>query len=237
MSVSILEFMKSCQLAIILGLINILNGSCTATASDIVITFKIKADAQPVFSGEKLVIGTDTVRLDVVRFYLSEFTFTHAKDTVHVEPEGYRLLDFTDTLSMRAIIYVPDGIEFDAVRFRFGVDSLNASTGAHTGALDPGNGMYWAWHTGYVNLKVEGTCVTCSDKEKIELHIGGFQSPFNAERYLEFSIGQSSQLSFEFDLGRILTAAISKNQFKIMTPGTHAMEMADLAFKSIHLVK
>jgi hypothetical protein len=223
--------------SIIIVLIYSLSVPFTSVGGDILITFNLKANTQSVYPNGKFVIGKDTVQLDMVRFYLSEFTFTLADDTVHVEPEGYRLLDFNDSASMYAIVYVPDDIEFDAVRFRLGVDSVNSSTGAHTGALDPGNGMYWAWHTGYVNLKIEGACITCPKKEKIELHIGGFQSPFNAERNMEFPLRKSNNLIFEFDLGPLLGASISKKQFKIMSPGAHAMEIADLASKSIQLMK
>lgn len=31
------------------------------------------------------------------------------------------------------------------------------------GDLDPLNGMYWAWNSGYINMKIEGITPKCQD--------------------------------------------------------------------------
>jgi hypothetical protein len=174
-------------------------------------------------------------QIKTLRFYLSEITFMNGKDTVWTEPEGYRLIDLADSSSFHIASYVPDGFFFDAIRFRLGVDSVSSSTGAHTGALDPAYGMYWAWHTGYVNLKIEGTCHACPPpKNDFEFHIGGFQSPFNAERVITLK-ASNNNLEIFFDLANLLKEAFSSNQFRIMTPGAAAMRMADNAAKSFYI--
>lgn len=170
-----------------------------------------------------------------LRFYLSEITYLKDGDTVWTEPEGYRLLDIADSATFNISSYVPDGVFFDAIKFRLGVDSVSSSTGAHTGALDPANGMYWAWHTGYVNLKIEGTCDACpSPKKDFEFHIGGFQSPFNAERVINLKTSNHN-IEISFDIDSLLNEAFSSNQFRIMTPGAAAMRMADDAAKSFYI--
>jgi NaMN:DMB phosphoribosyltransferase len=56
-----------------------------------------------------------------------------------------------------------------------GVDSTHNVSGAQTGALDPANGMFWSWNTGYIMAKMEGTSPqsTANDNSFI-FHIGGF---------------------------------------------------------------
>ncbi len=178
---------------------------------------------------------TQSFEVKTLRFYLSEITYLKGDYTVWTEPEGYRLMDLADSSSFNIASYVPDGLFFDAIRFRLGVDSVSNSTGAHTGALDPGNGMYWAWHTGYVNLKIEGTCDACPPPKKdFEFHIGGFQNPFNAERDISLKT-TNNNIELFFDIDNLLKEAFSSNRFKIMSPGAPAMRMADAAAKSFYI--
>ena len=174
-------------------------------------------------------------QVKTLRIYLSEITYMKDGDTAWTEPEGYRLVDLADSSTFHFTSYVPDGVFFDAIRFRLGVDSASSSTGAHTGALDPANGMYWAWHTGYVNLKIEGTCDACPPpKNDFELHIGGFQNPFNAERVITLNTTKND-IEIFFDLANIINEAFSINQYRIMTPGAAAMRIADAAAKSFYI--
>jgi hypothetical protein len=190
------------------------------------------ADGQRIYVGQRFDFNGDTVRISQLRFYLSEITFLKGEDTVWTEPEGYRLMSIADTSSLSFSAYLPQENEFDAIRFRLGVDSVSSSTGAHTGALDPVHGMYWAWHTGYVNLKLEGSCGRCPLPQKgFELHIGGFQDPFDAERTITLQ-ASGTDLNLYFDIGPILNAAFSNQAFRIMTPGSKAMHIADVASQS-----
>jgi hypothetical protein len=172
-----------------------------------------------------------------LRMYLSEISYLKGVDTVWTEPEGYRLLDIGDSSSWQLASFLPDELTFDAIRFRLGVDSISSSTGAHTGALDPAYGMYWAWHTGYVNLKIEGTCSACpSPKNEFELHIGGFQTPYDAERNVTLDVTDTN-LEILFDVGAILSYALSQKHFRVMTPSENAMRIADVAAKSFSIKK
>lgn len=177
----------------------------------------------------------NTYTVQTLRFYLSEITYLKDGDSVWIEPEGYRLIDLADSSSLSIASYIPDGLFFDAIRFRLGVDSVSSSTGAHTGALDPAKGMYWAWHTGYVNLKIEGTCDACpSPKKEFEFHIGGFQSPFNAARTITLK-ANNPNLEIIFDISIILNEAFATNNFRVMSPSSSAMRMADAAAKSFYI--
>ena len=85
----------------------------------------------------------------------------------------------------------------------YGTDSLSNISGAFNGALDPINGMYWTWNTGFINLKIEGTS---SSQDKIEWHIGGYQQPWTTSQWLKYTPEQWSgkKLVIEIDVNRLL---------------------------------
>ena len=62
------------------------------------------------------------------------------------------------------------------------MDSADNVSGAQAGALDPVNGMFWTWTTGYVMAKLEGTSpfVTGSATNEFSYHVGGFKEPYSA---------------------------------------------------------
>jgi hypothetical protein len=73
-----------------------------------------------------------------------------------------------------------------------GVDSIDNCSGAQSGALDPINGMFWAWNTGYIYLKMEGISpFSHSNGNMLEYHIGGYRKPNNCSRIIikDFSPG------------------------------------------------
>jgi hypothetical protein len=53
-----------------------------------------------------------------------------------------------------------------------GVDAPRNTAGAQTGALDPGNDMFWNWNQGYIYVKLEGTSPQ-SPTTGLVYHVGG----------------------------------------------------------------
>ena len=69
---------------------------------------------------------------------------------------------------------------FDSISFLIGVDSLHNCSGAQSGALDPLNGMFWTWNSGYIFMKLEGKSPASKSPGHIfEYHIGGYKEPTN----------------------------------------------------------
>jgi hypothetical protein len=76
---------------------------------------------------------------------------------------------------------IPDG-NYSGIEYMIGVDSLRSVSGIEKrgGALDPsgemsGDGMYWAWNSGYIFLKLEGASPQSSASNgKFYYHIGLF---------------------------------------------------------------
>ena len=61
--------------------------------------------------------------------------------------------------------------------------------GVQSGALDPVNGMFWAWNTGYIFLKLEGNSSYSKSPAGIfEFHIGGYKQPSNAIRKVDLNL-------------------------------------------------
>ena len=108
---------------------------------------------------------------------------------------------------------IPPG-NYKSISFLIGVDSLHNCSGLQEGALDPINGMFWAWNTGYIFLKLEGHSeLSKSPAGMFEYHIGGYKKPANAIRkvtldlvdvnYLTERTG-SKTVTIKTDVGQIL---------------------------------
>jgi hypothetical protein len=115
------------------------------------------------------------------RYYISHISYTDAGNEI-VLPEYY-LINQEDSLSK--IIQLPAaGIK--AISFLIGVDSIKSVSGVQTGSLDPMNGMFWTWNSGYIFAKLEGQ----SDSSNAPAHsftwdVGGFRQPENALRKIK----------------------------------------------------
>lgn len=61
------------------------------------------------------------------------------------------------------------------------------------GVLDPVKGMFWAWNTGYIFLKLEGKSTYSKSPSNIfEYHIGGFKQPNNCIRQVTLDLTEKS---------------------------------------------
>ena len=89
------------------------------------------------------------------RYYLSNFSLKNA-DGKEVELPGYFLVD-EEVPESKKIPFtgIPKG-KYTSISFTIGIDSLHNCSGAQSGTLDPVNGMFWTWNTGYIFLKLEG---------------------------------------------------------------------------------
>jgi hypothetical protein len=89
---------------------------------------------------------------------------------------------------------IPEG-EYNSISFIVGVDSLHNCNGAQSGALDPVNGMFWAWNTGYIFLKLEGrSSASTSPGNILEYHIGGYKQPSNCIRTITLKFEQAKKI-------------------------------------------
>lgn len=85
---------------------------------------------------------------------------------------------------------------YRSIRFLLGVDSVRNVSGAQTGALDPVNGMFWTWNTGYIMWKLEGNSPQSTEaNQRIMYHIGGFASPLQTQKECIFLLPETLRVT------------------------------------------
>jgi hypothetical protein len=144
--------------------LSLLLGSCTKQETSTPQTTLTLAFANE-FAGQALQLNksyttllNDEVQFTTFNYYISNIKLKKADGTVWAQPESYHLLKVTDEnqgLVSLNLTDVPQG-EYTELTFSVGVDALRNSSGAQEGALDPVNGMFWTWKTGYMFLRGEG---------------------------------------------------------------------------------
>lgn len=130
----------------------------------------------------------DQFTISKFRYYLSNFTLGRADGTTYLVPESYYLVDEANPDSkLFTLAAIPSG-DYTSLSFTIGVDSTRNVSGAQTGALDPINNMFWAWDSGYIFTKLEGTSPQAPNQALI-FHIGGFKTPHNTIRSVTPALG------------------------------------------------
>ncbi len=107
-------------------------------------------------------------------------------------------------------------------------------SGAQTGALDPANGMFWSWSTGYIMTKFEGTTAGGTD---LEFHIGGFKGVNSVLRTASPAFNSATAIVTDTDVPEINLAADLSEWFTTPTninfAATHNVSMAGANAKII----
>ena len=156
--------------------------------------FKIKVS--PVFNGEKLQKDDwyvskkgDSIQFNKVKFYLTDFKFDLAENSQQKIINNTVLVDAFDKKTLLKTLQRPLNKKDSTIQFSLGVSGVLSESGALSGDFDPANGMYWAWQSGYINIKIEGMSPSCpTRKNKFTFHIGGFQKSYPTLRVLSFPI-------------------------------------------------
>jgi hypothetical protein len=193
----------------------------------------------PVFGDKPITEGTwfvnkngDSIQFDNIRFYLSTIGFEMDDKTWVNDTSKAHLIDVFEPNTLK-INYPKIAYKYiKSIRFNIGIDSLTNIAGALSGDLDPQKGMYWAWQSGYVNMKIEGRSPQCKSRKNVfQYHIGGYLPPFYAMKHVELPIlgvyteGVILKIDFSKFFGNINIAL----QNSIMMPCKEAMGLADLS--------
>lgn len=181
----------------------------------------------------------DTLTLDLVKFYISGISVLYSDKTVFKSKNKGHLVSIENLNSQRISIYPKKNTPIETVFFNIGLDSLTSVSGALSGDLDPEKGMYWAWQSGYINMKIEGQSSSClTRKNRFQFHIGGYLKPNYAIRKVTLSPMQTvsnSTIDINVDVAVLfLNMELSKTN-SVMIPGKPAMEMADDSVKMFYL--
>lgn len=129
----------------------------------------------------------DQFKVNTFRQYISNIVFTKADGSTYAIPESYYLVDAAKPETQRLTLTgVPVG-DYKGITFTIGVDSVHNVSGTQKGALDPSNNMFWAWDSGYIFSKFEGTSPQArkaagATEGGLIFHISGFKKPNNTIR-------------------------------------------------------
>jgi hypothetical protein len=180
--------------------------------------------------------NTDTLKITQLKFYVSDFQVVFEDKSTFTDNKSH-LIDFEKPNSTIFPISKNYKKKIISLNFLIGVDSLTSVSGALSGDLDPSNGMYWAWQSGYVNMKIEGISNSCKTrKNSFNFHIGGYLQPYYALRKIEIPIYNfQNQINLTIDLEKFFNEIDLKETNSIMIPGTKAMELATLSTKMFNI--
>ncbi len=161
------------------------------------------------------------------QYYISNVKMHKLDNSIQQnEAESYHLINAADPTTQN-FSFVTNSGEYDAITFYIGVDSLRNVSGAQTGALDPLNGMFWTWNTGYIMAKLEGSSLaSTSPNNAITHHIGGFKSIDNTVKKITFSLPNGAINTPVNGTGEITIEANLSKWFN----GVHNMKIADVSF-------
>lgn len=165
---------------------------------------------------------SETLQIEILRFYITHVVVEYENGEQHSDNTLAYLFDYEIPESW--IVQLPDAPKnpVKKVHFRMGTDSTLNVAGVLDGALDPINGMYWAWNTGYINFKLEGIFMG----KELEYHIGGYRSPYTTDRPIAVSL-QGSDNRIYVDLLQWIEKAQALDIHAMMIPGEKAALLAD----------
>jgi hypothetical protein len=171
-----------------------------------------------------LINNGHTVKFETLKFYISNIQLLQNDVPVFTEQNSFHLIDVSDTTTQNFFLKLTNGINFNAIKFNLGIDSVTNVSGALGGDLDPTKGMYWAWQSGYINFKIEGSCSNATlSKNDFEFHLGGYLYPFNPLQQIEFNTDSKSKINITLDLNKFFSLVDLSKQKKIMSPCTEAV--------------
>ncbi|MFM7006625.1 MAG: MbnP family protein [Flavobacteriales bacterium] len=119
---------------------------------------------------------------------------------------------------------------------QIGVSTALQTSGVFIGALDPINGMYWAWNTGFIAVKCVGEILELknSHTQKFEYHLGAYQAPFACITTLG---GSGTTLSCDLQAWFSSILATEITEWNIMQPSKASKVLFDLFVSSLSYAK
>ncbi len=207
-------------LFILLNFIGLISSANPVNGNELLIDFRHYVGNDPLVFKEKEYTNELGQKFTVTKFkyYVSNIELRTDSGKVFSSDE-YFLINEDEPLSKSISLKgVPAG-NYISISFIIGVDSLHNCSGLQEGALDPVKGMFWAWNTGYIFLKLEGKSdVSTAQGGIFEYHIGGFKSPANSIRKVSLKLVgidfiteqlQLKMISIKANIAEILKTPVS----------------------------
>lgn len=212
------------------------------------IVFSVKAQESKYFTitpkfkqdnlrlNEIYTLEKDTLIITNLKFYISNLRYYNCDSLVYTSAKRAHLIDLASSKSLQIIKETM--IEYDKIVFNIGIDSITNVSGVFDEDLDPLNGMYWTWQSGYINFKLEGNATNCPARSnKFYLHIGGYLEPFYAMREIELHCNSNKPIEIFIQLDELLRNIDISKVYNVMSPNEKAIKIADDLPKIFKIVK
>lgn len=176
----------------------------------------------------------DSIQLETIRFYIFDPHLVVDNERVASAVAQYYLLDAAVPSSLELTFPDPVTQPLATLKFNLGIDSLTNVDGARGGALDPINGLYWSWQSGYINVKIEGTSTACPTRNnRFQYHLGGYQAPNNSLQEVAIKVPTAAVIRVEIKLEEYFEQINLGEVNQIMSPSPKAVALANLFATSI----
>lgn len=162
----------------------------TSLGPELSLKFVNTIDDQPLTLKQNyLNANGDTFYITSYKYYISNIRLTDENGREYVENESYYLIDEKKSESKNILLAdIPNG-NWKTIKFLIGVDSIRNVAGSQTGALDPLNGMFWDWNTGYIMAALEGSSPQAGPfPNNLAFHLGGYYGPKSVLKWIEMPI-------------------------------------------------
>lgn len=202
-----------------------------AQQSNETIQFKLSFNHNSISVGNKYFNHTtsDSISFDVIRFYISNIQFFQEEAFAFSLEKKHHLIDLGNPESLIINFDKNTKQNYNLIKFDLGIDSLTNVSGAFGGDLDPTNGMYWTWQSGYINFKLEGVTPSCpARKNFFQFHLGGYQAPFSMVQSIELVILDKKNIIIQLPIEQLLEKIDLKETYEIMSPNQSSVNMAKL---------
>ena len=219
-------------------ILSIVDANAQISPDSIAIKFNLKWNNNPLETNKKYYSKNDSLQISTLKFYVSNLIIKHDDHSIFQEKNSYHLIDIANSKSLNFNICKKSEKSISAIEFNVGIDSLKSVSGALSGDLDATKGMYWAWQSGFINMKIEGTSNSCDTrKNQFNFHIGGYKKPNFAMRKIKCIANQNTknEISVAVDLAKLFNAIDLKQNNSIMIPCEKSMKMADLSTRMFTL--
>ena len=150
--------------------------------------------------------NNDSISFSTLKIYFSDFRF---KDKISGRITSIDTLIFYDLADSSTHSFFNDLnlSNYESVAFTLGLDSSKNVSGELENAYDPLLGMYWAWNTGYINLKIMGeSSAVPTNSHEFEFHLGGYRSPFATAQTIQVDLNDQY---IYFDVEKLFSESIN----------------------------
>jgi hypothetical protein len=148
----------------------------------------------------------DSISFSTLKMYFSDFRFREKLSGGITEIDTLIFYDLADS-STHVFFKNLEISNYDDVSFTLGLDSSKNVSGELENAYDPLLGMYWAWNTGYINLKIMGeSSAVPTNSHEFEFHLGGYRSPYATAQTIQVDLNDQY---IYFDLEKLFSESIN----------------------------